>query len=384
MGIEEMIKREDFYKILQETLVDYYSRVRHQIVRCSCDPFEDGEELRVFSVGSLVCRSRKPSGARTFLIAELNVRSSAWKYVAGKVLVHYMMMTHTAFSPGRIFLTKDSLGKNEIISPQNRSVRVYNYDKSVVDCIIKKGFTDKYFNNQIDFRKNYNYDFMVPLVDSGEGWFREPILKGHPLARVTGKNRYQKGLDEAIKDIQILSEDTLELIPCQEYVSPLLDKAKQMAQQAKQNKEISSYDLCVALIDFVENGLKGVSMQIPTCISHGDFQTGNIWMNKDGKVLIYDWETAGRRSVWYDCTTLLYSLRRDFGWDQFMKEDQPSLSLICDPIKNRSHEEFECIKIIVLLEDFLFLIEDMMELPSDWGKNVFDKKIERMSSIITK
>lgn len=382
MGIDGMLEREDFYKVLQETLIKYYAEVRHKIVNCSYEPFEEGEELRLFSIGSLVCRANKPKGARVFLNAELNVRSSLWKYLAGKILVQYMMITRSAFSPGRFFLTKNALGNNEIISPQNRSIRIFDYDKSQVDCIIKQGFTDKYFNNQIAFRKQYNYDFMVPLIDSGDGWFREPILCGHPLARVTGKSKYQKGIDTAVQYIHKLADDTLEFIPSQEYVSELLTKALRLTEEAKQKKRIKTYNKCLVLLEFVDKGLNNVSMNIPTCMSHGDFQTGNIWMNDDGKVLLYDWETAGRRSVWYDSSTLLYSLRKPEGWFQFMNNKDLANTLPCDPIKNREEKEFDLIKKIVLLEDFLFLIEDMIELPCDWGNEVFDKKIDNISLTI--
>jgi hypothetical protein len=300
------------------------------------------------------------------------------------MMVHYMMLTKDKYSPGVIYLTKDVLGKNELISPQNRSVRFYNYDQSTVDCIIKNGFTSKYFNNQIAFRKQYKYEFMVPLIDSGEGWFREPILKGHPLARVTGKDNYQKGIDTAVQYIQRLAKDTLEYTSSEEYIQDLLAKARQLTEQAKQKKYIATYEKCLALLALVEKGVGNVSMEIPTCMSHGDFQTGNIWVDNKGKVLIYDWETTGRKSVWYDCATLLYSLRRPVGWESFMKDTTPTLLLVSDPNKNRSKTDFEIIKKIVLLEDFMFLIEDMMELPMDWGKDGFDSKIERLSLLITK
>lgn len=384
MGIDGMLEREDFYKILQDTIIDYYSRVRHIDVRCSKEYFDGSEELRLFFWGSMVCRPKKPKGAKGHLKAELNIRGSLWKYLAGKVMVYYMMYTKTKYSPGCIYLTKNVLGYNELISPQNRSIRFYNYDKSTVDCIIKKGFTDKYFNNQIAFRKKYKYDFMVPMIDSGEGWFREPILKGHPLARVTGKGKYQKGIDTAVQYIQRLANDTLEYTSSQEYIQGLLAKARLLTEQAKQKKNISTYDKCTAILDFVEKGLSFVSMEIPTCMSHGDFQTGNIWVDNDGKVLLYDWETAGRRSVWYDGATLLYSLRRIYGWEQFFTNPNPVHSLVCDPNKNRTTEEYESIKRMVLLEDYLFLIEDMMELPETWGGDVFDDNINRIHLVIFK
>lgn len=382
MGIDGMLEREDFYKILQETITDYYSRVRCMDIRCSKDYFDGGEELRLFFWGSMVCRPKKPKGAKGLLNAELNIRGSLWKYIAGKIMVYYMMYTKTKYSPGSIFLTKDALGENELISPQNRSIRFYNFDSSTVDCIIKKGFTDKYFNNHIAFRKQYKYDFLVPLIDSDEGWFREPILRGHPLARVTGKGKYQKGIDTAVQYIHKLADDTLEYIPAQEYVPTLLTKARRLTEEAKQKKGIITYDKSLSLLDFVEQGFNNVSVDIPTCMSHGDFQTGNIWMNNDGKVLLYDWETAGRRSVWYDCSTLLYSLRRVYGWEQFFTNPTPIQSLVCDPNKNRASEEFESIKRIVLLEDYLFLIEDMMELPETWGREAFDGNINRIHQVV--
>lgn len=382
MGIDEMIRREDFYRILQETLVEYYAKVRHVAVSCSYEPFEGGEELRMFYYGSMICRAHKPKGARKYLNAELNIRSSLWKYIAGKMMVQYLMMTKSTYSPGSVYLTKDALGKNELISAQNRSVRIYDFDKSTVDCIIKQGFTNRYFNNQIAFRKQYKYDFMVPLIESGDGWFREPILKGHPLARVTGKNKYQKGIDTAVHDIQILAKDTLEYKSSQEYVPELLAKAKQLTARARQVKNIDTYEKCITLLDFVEKGFFNVSIEIPTCISHGDLQTGNIWMDNKGKVLVYDWETAGRRSVWYDCATLLYSLRRVYGWEQFLNDKTPVQALACDPNTSRTNEEFDSIKRIVLLEDYLFLMEDMMELPMDWGKDVFDRNIKRIHQAV--
>lgn len=384
MGIEGMLEREDFYKILQETLVVYFRNVRRMEVKCQYEPFEDSETLRIYTRGSIVCRPNKPKGAREFLNAEYNIRNSLLKYVVGKCLVQYLMCTKTAFSPKCLFLTKGVLGNNEFISPQNRSIRVYDYDLSHVDCIIKQGFTAKYFNNQIAFRKQYHYDFMVPLIDNGEGWFREPILRGHPLARATGKGKYKKGIDTAIQYTQKLADDTLEYIPSQVYVQELLNKARQLTEEAKKKKNIATHTKCMALLEFIERGLIGISMEIPTCMSHGDFQTGNIWVNNDGKVLLYDWETAGRRSVWYDCATLLYSLRRVYGWEQFYNHPSPIQVLVCDPNKNRTDQEFDTIKRIVLLEDYLFLIEDMMELPMDWGGGVFDGNINRIHQVVVK
>ena len=124
----------------------------------------------------------------------------------------------------------------------------------------------------------------------------------------------------------------------------------------------------------VKSGLR----EIPTCISHGDFQTGNIWMDETGKTWLYDWETAGRRSVWYDSAVLCYSLRRPYGWSELAALPAPDRLLNCDRRKQYCPDEFAAIKQVILMEDILFYMEDMLELPEDWGNELYDAFIERV------
>ena len=113
-------------------------------------------------------------------------------------------------------------------------------------------------------------------------------------------------------------------------------------------------------------------------MSHGDFQGGNIWVDQTGKTWLYDWETAGRRSVWYDSAVLLFSLRRAYGWKTLLDEKLPTQICSCDPVKDRTAEDYETIKHIVLLEDIVFYLEDMLELPQDWGAKIYDDFAQRM------
>ena len=122
-------------------------------------------------------------------------------------------------------------------------------------------------------------------------------------------------------------------------------------------------------------------MQVPLCMSHGDFQGGNIWVDQAGKVWIYDWETADRRSVWYDSAVLQFSLRRAYGWKTLWSEKRPEAVCACDAETMRTEEEFDAIKAIVFLEDVIFYLEDMLELPEDWGAQIYDEFAKRMWSL---
>ena len=63
-------------------------------------------------------------------------------------------------------------------------------------------------------------------------------------------------------------------------------------------------------------------------------------VDKNEKVWIYDWETAGERSVWYDAAVLQYSLRRHSGWADLFKCQKPEQMRYCDKNKQYSIEEF--------------------------------------------
>lgn len=377
-----MIKREDFYGILKDTIESYCSEVRDKRASVSFI-FEDGKEnFRVYKLGGIVSRPNKSRGALEFLLAEYNIRTNWLKYLAGKVLSYLVYYMRSFGAVKDIFISEGVFGHNELISPQNRSIRFFNYDTRTVDCIIKKGFTDKYFKNQLDFRKKYNYEFMVPLLASGDNWFREPILKGHPLARVTDDRLYDKGIEDTMRNISMLVSDTLEYRDNKSYIAALVEKAVSLTQIARKDKAISSFDKCMRLINTAKKEALSTDVQVPMAMSHGDLQTGNIWCNNDGKVFIYDWETSGLRSVWYDSATLLYSLRRPYGWKQFYENPNPNKVLHCDPNKKRILEEYQVIKSIILLEDYLFLIEDMLELPQTWGNDIFDENIDRIYNVV--
>lgn len=377
-----MIERENFYGILIKTIKSYCSLVRNTKIDVTFDEDPDKDLFRVFKRGGFISRPRKPRGAYDYLTAEYNIRNSILKYLAGKCLTYLIYNTRSFGRDKDIHMTKGVFGQNELISPQNRSIRFFDYDKKTVDCIIKEGFTQKYFKNQLEFRKNYQYDFLVPLLDCGEIWFREPILKGHPLARVTDDNLYERGIRQALACIQKLSEDTVEYDDYRVYVEKLVKKANLLTLQAEEQKQIGTANKGKQLVAAIAENALSVDMKIPLCQSHGDLQTGNIWCKDDGSILLYDWETSGKRSIWYDSVTLLYSLRRHFGWRMFYYEKEPDKALTCDSVKKRSKNEYKAIKDVVLLEDYLFFIEDMMELPSTWGAEIFDNNIDRIFQVV--
>ena len=381
MRLAEMIRREDFYNILRDTVIEYFPLVHSREIDFSYEKM-NGERLIVNGKLGFISRFPAPSGLRKFLLAEYNIRSSKLKFLVGKAAALFFSTFPQVGKLKNVYITKGVLGRNVFISPQNRSIRFFDYDAMTVDCIIKSGFTSKYFANQLTFRKQYHYDFMIPLLDSGARWFREPILTGHPLARVTDAKQYEKATQAALHDIALLAVDTLAYEESTDYVLRLQAKILPLIEEAEQRKRISFGNETRQLVQGAIQMCLAHSMIIPLCMSHGDFQGGNIWVDKKGKTWLYDWETVGMRSIWYDSTVLLYSLRRVYGWKAFLAEKLPVSICACDPHKTRTEEEFEAIKAVILLEDILFYLEDMLELPEDWGAQIYDDFARRMWELL--
>ncbi len=380
MRISEMLKRENFYSIFEKTLIVYYHEVKGVDINFSYKR-RQGQKLIINSKLGFISSYPAPDGLRTFLLSEYNIRGNIIKYCMGKAVVLVISRFPQIGEIRNCYIDDNILGENTFIYPQNRSIRFFDYDSMTVDCIIKQGFTETFFQNQMNFRSNTDYDFLVPVLKKGKIWFREPILLGHPLARITDERIYNNSIEKAIRNIRRLAEDTYQEEPIESYTEKLLSKIAEKVEIARGYKNICYADQTMRVALDAVNVIRKHKMMVPLCMSHGDFQTGNIWVDSMEKVWIYDWETVGIRSIWYDCSVLLYSLRRNYGWMELIKDDRPLRMIRCDKIDQRPTSDYEAMKCIVLLEDILFYLEDMLELPGDWGNNIYDNYMKNISKL---
>ncbi len=382
MDLSSMLEREDFFGFFFSTVEKYYREaLGEKIAFCFATDYKNCNMVIKPHLSAATSVHMSPK-ARTFFYSEWNVRNSIIKNIIAKTYVFILTRTGRMFSQFQFTMQPEGAVNNDIvIAPNNRSIRIFDYGKQTVGCIVKEGFTRKFFDNQLQFRKNYHYDFMVPLNSYGEDWFIEPIMYGHPLARTTDEKAYNRGVLDAMAAIGKLASDTyIEKTP-DEYISPLLQKAEILVKEAKEKKSIIKLDETLQIINAISDKISEVSFMIPTCISHGDLQSGNIWVDEAGKTIVYDWETVDRRSAWYDAAVLWYSLRRHEGWGEYFRLQNPEKTLASDKRKNYTADEYEAIKYVVLLEDIIFYLEDMLELPEKWGAELYDAFIDRLMKV---
>lgn len=383
MDLESMLKREDFFSFFFSSVERYYQEALDESITFSFATSKRKCNMVIKPKLSAASSVRISNKAREFYYSEWNIRGSIVKNWLAKIYVFFATRTGYAFSQYRFTITPEPANcKDIVIAPNNRSIRIFDYSRDIVGCIIKSGFTDKFFKSQLEFRKKYKYDFILPLLKTGNDWFQEPIMYGHPLARITDEVLYRKAMQDAVSDMAVLAHDTILYADCDKYILGIEQKLMQMLDKAKKKKEIRYAEETRKIICFATGLAKQYRDCIPTVISHGDLQGGNIWVDLNHKTWIYDWETAERRSIWYDSSVLQYSLRRNDGWKQLMGEKFPSRMRGCEESQIEfSVEEYDAIKGVVLLEDISFYLEDMLELPEDWGADLYDAFIKRILDI---
>lgn len=378
MDLNAMLKREEnFFETYFESIQRLYKLVYDSDITLSLIDKKGSAGLVIYPKLSAASSKSISKRAKEFFYSEWNIRDNIVKRALLKFYLFIALNSHGMLAQYNIAVyPNNSIKRDIVVAPNNRSVRIFDYSNDKVSCIVKSGFTRKFFTNQLEFRKKTNYSFILPLIQYGVDWFVEPILHGHPLARVSDKGLYDKGMNEAIKAIGELAHDTLR----KEYVNIYVEKLKKyLLCRLEEAKETKSIDITEEFCDFVCALAKpletAIEMEIPLVTSHGDFQSGNIWVEANGKVWLYDWETVEERSIWYDPVTLLFSIRRAGGlerlWSERLNSTTMALAVVNDSNKDCSTVRSDLIARVVLLEDIKFYIDDMLELPNDWGKEIF-------------
>lgn len=375
MTILEMFEREDIYSILEKTMVEYYQEVFQKEVTVSIRKRHFLRKLVIYPRLGIVV-PLIPSWAvikRTYVSFDvqenLPKKLFAWAYIT------LCFLTFGLLADASMELSDYSVvDKHQVIIPSNRKIRIYDYRKKYVDSVLKVGFNDLYFRNEVKVRKNPAYDFILPVTDNGKRWYREPLLRGRCLVRTSGEN-YKKYLDSVLGDLKEIYSASLIEMDAAEYCSKLADNYYPLISKIVKEKHIN----CAKKLDIViQKSLDITSrseMKIPMVLSHGDLQTGNIYVDEDNdKVYIIDWETAKQRSAWYDAATVLCSTRRKNRFSDMINhiaDDQVKNSILTfDENKNR---DMRVVSAVLLMEELGFFLEEIVDLPGDMGSEIIER-----------
>ena len=232
MTILEMFEREDIYKILEETLEQYYREVGKQNITVKVSKDHFGKKLLIYPRLGIVV-SRCPSWKvirRTYVSFDvqgnLPKKLFAWAYIT------LCFMTFGLLADASLMLSDYSVWtKGTVVIPSNRKIRIYRYDKGYVDSILKVGFNDYYFNNEIGIRKNPQYSFILGLIDFGERWYREALLQGRCLVRVP-LAKYNHYLNQVLDNLKSYYSSSLKDVASGTYISDLGERYSRLLSKS--------------------------------------------------------------------------------------------------------------------------------------------------------
>ena len=345
MKISYMLKREDFYAINERTLKTFYRDATKK------------RRLYIYPELNAIVTARPSRAVRNYLYTEFRVGGSPIKRFLVWLYARVLLNSGGLLATKSIKLNTDA-DHNVLIYPCNRKYRIFDFAKGVVSVVAKDGFPKGGLMNEIAFRTEVAADFVPGLVGSHAEGYTERIIDGCPVARMGDKTEALSAKAFSIWSDYIAPH--IQSIPAAQWgdeqearINGLLKRVEELG------KAIRTQNLR-ELVQQLAAVLRNCDGLVPVGLSHGDLQPGNIWLeNRTDKLYIIDWESGEKRSVWYDRALLFEGLRRDDGLRAYAG---------CRDLTHAT----------VLLEDVVFRLVELCELPEDYGCKEFDAYVETL------
>lgn len=375
MTILEMFEREDIYSILEKTLCEYYKEVHHKTIDVHVKKKHFLKPIVIYPRLGIVVR-RFPSWAvikRTYV--SFDVQNNLPKKIFAWAYITLCFLTLGLLADASLELSDPTVvKKSTVIIPSNRKIRIYEYGQGFVDSILKIGFNDIYFKHEIEVRNKTPFKFILDLIDHGERWYRETLLKGRCLVRCSGKE-YEKYVNETIKDLKLFYSSHLHYIDSEDYANHIEIEYSRLITQIEQSKHIKCGDKLRDIMKKMVQLCKEKAEIVPLTLTHGDLQTGNVYVDEEhSKLYIIDWETVKDKSIWYDAATIMCSTRRKGKFSEMINNRTDSKVMadisVFDDEKER---DMDLIAAVLVLEEMGFFLDEIVDLPGNMGSEIIER-----------
>lgn len=373
MKFSDMLLREDFWKILEDTL---NANTHNLCIKGEAKVVDNGASCTLYANAQLnAIMSKNPSKAvRDYLKTEYTVGGSPLRKMMVKGYLWASTHMVCRFAQKGIQVQFDeSIDVNDIlIYPCNKKIRIFDFKHGVVHTVLKKDFPDLYIVRETEFRMNHHEDFVPQIQNTGKNYYSEKIINGRPLARIYDESFVEKCQQDAVSKLISLTKEN-KIVRVKEYLASL----KQIClEQLKLKPAFKDCQMVECLFNWLSE--VGDDEKLSLVVSHGDFQPGNIWYDDDNKkVVIIDWETVKMRSRFYDHAALYYNLRRS-----------GMLQHIVDSIKASSHiASFtpQCspasVAKVVMAEELAYQTEELISFPGEIGIKEYNKVLDTFKTL---
>tara|TARA_Y100001958_G_C21247259_1_gene578345 strand:- start:42 stop:1148 length:1107 start_codon:yes stop_codon:yes gene_type:complete len=299
LRISLLEKRENFYKILFNTLVEtsFVKKEDHQ--------------QSLFYINKYLNYVASPSIKTSSFDNIFN------EYYRSKFFLRapfqYIYVYLAIRNPFRRLLSTSSISlpksfENYIIMGGNHRIRLFSSDLKTSIVILKRGEDKKFIQNDMITRFKYGKILAPNIIEYGENWIKEECFKGRPLNRLRNKAKIEN-LKEDIyrKHFKSLIEPSSQIIEIEDYKSMIFNDLSRIKNILDKNFSSSIF---IHIKNLFNHLFRRVSKKtITISLTHGDFQGGNILVNGEESTII-DWESSDKRYYLYDLFTFFCEPRK--------------------------------------------------------------------------
>ena len=169
MTIQEMFEREDIYTIIENTLSYYYKATRNKKVNAKICKKAAFKKILIYPRLGVIIPLFPSKEVRNEVYALFDVQRNIIKKIIAKTYITICFASFGVMANSSLLLSDDSVfDRNTLIIPGNRKIRIYNFSEGYIDSVVKEGFNDFYYNNEINIRENYHLPFILGILDKGE------------------------------------------------------------------------------------------------------------------------------------------------------------------------------------------------------------------------
>ena len=340
MRISLLEHRENFYKILKMTLINY---VKEKDIK------NDEISFVVNKYLNFVATPNINSKIFQILINEYSNSKVKWKKIFQKFYVKLAVKKWIRLFFSHKLVKLPSYFSNCLIVGGNHRIRLFSESFIGTLVLLKSNERSQYILNDIFIRKTYDLSFAPKILDQGKYWLVEEYFEGIPINRLNNENEIFKYLDiiVALHTNQLIniSKEKISIEKYKEIVSSDIEKILKVC--GENNCEPSINKLIVKVFTSLYNLIKKKSLEVSW--THGDFQEANILIN-GGDFRVIDWESADKRFYLYDYFTLFSKSRTNI----------PFKTAI-DLFKSKIHCNTDVINLL-LIEEIRFSVNEEFSL----------------------
>ena len=304
MRVGDLLGREPFGAILEQTLAAYWSGVTGNAVQVFWGEGDQGEqEWRGNTHLNFFCTRDVEAGCFENIVREFGY-ARAW----GRRGVQAAYVRAAVTPPIREWLSQVRFRVSEPIPDANQQLviggrnrfRIINPQVGESVVIAKAGFPRLGFDREVAAREGYAQAVAPRFLGMRANGmaFAEEYFVGTPTNRLPGALAEQTRQEASRRLIDAVHRPSLRSVPMAEYLAQLAVSINEFSSAAGAQAQ--------PLADWAVSRCGSASLGV--AMTHGDFQNGNILV-KERALRIIDWETATERSQLYDVATLSTDIR---------------------------------------------------------------------------